>query len=265
MRGQAAAKRALIVAAAGGHSLLLIGPPGTGKSMLAQRLPGLLPPLDGRRRARRRVDRLGEPARLRAAGVRAPAVPRAASHRLRGRHHRRRTARAAGRGEPRASRRAVPRRAARVQPRRARESARTAGERRRRDLARVAAAAVSGALPARRRDESLPLRLSRRCHAADCRCPPREIARYRARISGPLLDRIDIRVEVPAVASEELLGGDARGPETASRRGAQCWPRASGSWRARANSMRNWTARKPGPYASSTASVASSSRRRARS
>ena len=45
VRGQAQAKRALTIAAAGGHSLLMIGPPGTGKSMLAQRLPGLLPPL----------------------------------------------------------------------------------------------------------------------------------------------------------------------------------------------------------------------------
>jgi magnesium chelatase family protein len=45
VRGQAAAKRALIIAAAGGHSLLFVGPPGTGKSMLAQRMPGLLPPL----------------------------------------------------------------------------------------------------------------------------------------------------------------------------------------------------------------------------
>ena len=46
--GQALAKRALLVAAAGGHSLLLVGPPGCGKTMLAQRLPGLLPPLRGR-------------------------------------------------------------------------------------------------------------------------------------------------------------------------------------------------------------------------
>jgi len=48
VRGQPHAKRALEIAAAGEHSLLLIGPPGTGKSMLAQRLPGLLPPMTER-------------------------------------------------------------------------------------------------------------------------------------------------------------------------------------------------------------------------
>ncbi len=46
VRGQAHARRALEIAAAGGHNLLLVGPPGTGKSMLAERLPGILPPLD---------------------------------------------------------------------------------------------------------------------------------------------------------------------------------------------------------------------------
>ena len=54
VRGQAHAKRAMEIAAAGGHSLLFSGPPGAGKSMLAHRLPGILPPDDGARSTRNR-------------------------------------------------------------------------------------------------------------------------------------------------------------------------------------------------------------------
>ena len=50
VRGQALAERALEIAAAGAHNLLLVGPPGAGKTMLARRLPGILPPLAAARR-----------------------------------------------------------------------------------------------------------------------------------------------------------------------------------------------------------------------
>ena len=124
VRGQLLARRALEIAAAGGHNLLLVGPPGAGKTMMARRVPGILPPLtfdealevDGRALGRRAAAAGRRPADR-------PAVPRAASHDLERRAGRRRIAAAAGRGQPRAPRRAVSRRDARVQPPRARSAA----------------------------------------------------------------------------------------------------------------------------------------------
>ena len=83
VKGQAGAKRALEIAAAGGHSLLMVGPPGTGKSMLAQRFAGLLPPMTRTRRWQApRVP--AWPARLRRCALGPAAGARAAPHRERG-------------------------------------------------------------------------------------------------------------------------------------------------------------------------------------
>ena len=185
MRGQAGAKRALEIAAAGGHSLLLIGPPGAGKSMLAQRLPGLLPPLDD--------DEALECAMLHSLVRPLPPVAEWRRRPFRAPHHGASAAAVIGGG-------------GRLRPgeislahhgvlfldelpeyRRdvleaLREPLETGlGQHR----ARGVAGRVSGAVPAGRRDESLPLRLRRRperplpLHAADRRgatsraCPGR--------------------------------------------------------------------------------------------
>ncbi len=202
--GQAHARRALEIAAAGGHHLLFLGPPGAGKSMLAQRLPGSLPPL-------------GEAEALATTKVYsvAPGVPR--PHGLirerpfRAPHHTISAAGLAGGGSvPRPGEVSLAhngvlfldeitefRRDVLEVLRQPMEAGRVV----------IARAAGSLAFPARFQLVAAanpcpcgPLGDPRR----ECRCTPLEVRRYRSRLSGPLLDRIDLQLEVPAVPYREL-------------------------------------------------------------
>jgi magnesium chelatase family protein len=210
VRGQAAAKRALVVAAAGGHSLLLVGPPGTGKSMLAQRMPGLLPPLDG-------AEAL-DVAAIASVSSRGFAAHEFGQRPFRAPHH---TASAgaiigggpqARPGEVSLAHRGVLfldelpefNRSVLESLREPLESGTVA----------ISRAAMRIQYPARFQLVAAmnPCPCGYQGDASGrCRCPPTLIERYRARISGPLLDRIDIRVCVSAVESEELLGDTGSG------------------------------------------------------
>jgi magnesium chelatase family protein len=207
VKGQAGAKRALEIAAAGGHSLLLVGPPGTGKSMLAQRLPGLLPPLT--------EDEALDAAALhglnRAHAGAAPLGRRP----LRAPHHTASAVALVGGGSP-------PRpgeislahhgvlfldetpefpRAALEALREPLESGRITISRAARQAtfpARFQLLAAMNPCPCGWR--GAPPALGRLC-----RCTPEAVLRYQGRLSGPLLDRIDLQVEVLAAPAAELL------------------------------------------------------------
>ena len=187
VRGQPLARRALEIAAAGAHNLLMVGPPGVGKTMLARRLPGILPPLRRARVARGHPAPVGRrhPAARRRPGH-APAVPRAAPLGVVGGAGRRRAEPAAGRAEPREPRRAVPRRAARVPARRAGGAARPDGGRRAGDRARASGRSPTRAARRGRGHEPVPVRRRRRgCTCtAERRTPTAGASRPAARPHG---------------------------------------------------------------------------------
>jgi magnesium chelatase family protein len=204
VKGQAAAKRALEIAAAGELSLLMVGPPGTGKSMLAQRLAGLLP-------------ELSHEAALESAAILSVAgsfnAQRWGQRVLRAPHH---TASAAalvgGSSPPRPGEASLAHHGVLFLdelpefPRAALEALREPMETGRIVISRAARQAD---FPARFQlvaaMNPCPCgQLGNPAHA--CRCTPDMVLRYQARISGPLLDRIDLQVEVPAVATDRIAG-----------------------------------------------------------
>ena len=213
VKGQPGARRALEIAAAGEHSLLLIGPPGSGKSMLAQRLPGLLPDLD--------EDEAIQVAAIRSLSLQGFRLDGWRRRPFRAPHH---TASAAalvgGGGRPRPGEISLAHhgvlfldelpefdRAVLEVLREPLESGHIV----------ISRAARQAEFPAR--FQLVAAMNPCPCgHLGDtrgrCRCPPERVTAYRSRVSGPLLDRIDLHVEVGRVALEEIAD-DAR-PESSA-------------------------------------------------
>ncbi len=212
VKGQSQVKRALEIAAAGGHSVLMVGPPGTGKSMLAARFPGILPQMSEaealQSAALQSLDGSFNVTKWKTRPYRAP-------------HHTASGVALVGGGS---------------NPRPGEISMALHGvlfldelpefERSVLEVLRepLESGRITISRAARRADFPAQFQLIAAMNPCPCgyfghyngkcRCTPDQISRYRSKISGPLLDRIDIQIEVPAVPQDDLLNkaeGEASG------------------------------------------------------
>ena len=216
VRGQSLAKRALEVAAAGEHSLLMFGPPGTGKSMLAQRLPGLAPPMQ----EEEALESAAVHSLVGAFGARGwGRRPYRAPH-----HTASAVALVGGGSDPRPGEISLAHHGVLFLDelpewdRRVLEVLREPMES---GWVHISRAARQATFPARFQLVAAmnPCPCGYLGHPTGrCRCTPDQIARYRARISGPLLDRIDLQIEVPSLAADAIAA--PRSGETAEETSA---------------------------------------------
>ena len=215
VKGHAAAKRALEIAAAGAHSLLMMGPPGTGKSMLAQRFAGLLPPMD--------VSEALQSAAI-ASLTGSFSLERWGQRPTRAPHHSASAVALVGGGSP---------------PRPGEISLAHQGVLFLDELPEFPRAALEAL---REPLETGQITISRAAQRADfparfqliaamnpcpcgylgsrvraCRCTPDQVSRYQGKLSGPLIDRIDLHVEVGALSAEDLLAAPPGEPTAALR------------------------------------------------